>query len=54
MLFRNIKKAIDAGENYPKTFDAAGSINGALELLEKYRLSSCASVQNISDRSQTG
>ena len=33
---RTLKKAIDAGENYPKTFDESGSINEALKLLRKY------------------
>ena len=33
---KTLKQAINAGENYPKTFDAVGSINGALELMEKY------------------
>ncbi|MCL2834167.1 MAG: DUF3795 domain-containing protein [Treponema sp.] len=33
---KTLKRAIDAGKNYPKTFDAAGSVKGALELLEKY------------------
>jgi hypothetical protein len=33
---KTLKKAIDAGENYPKTFDGAGSVNGALQILEKY------------------
>ena len=33
---KTLKQAIDSGENYPKTFDATGSVNGALELLEKY------------------
>ena len=31
-----LKKAIDCGENYPKSFDEAGSVENALVLLEKY------------------
>jgi len=33
---KTLKQAINAGENYPKAFDAVGSIIGALKLLEKY------------------
>ena len=33
---KTLEKAINAGENYPKTFDKAGSVNGALKILEKY------------------
>jgi hypothetical protein len=33
---KTLKQAINAGENYPKAFDAVGSITGALKLLEKY------------------
>jgi len=32
-----LKKAIDAGIKYPKKFDKTGSIEGAFELLEKYK-----------------
>ena len=32
-----LEQAIDAGENYPKTFDSTGSVNEALKLLEKYK-----------------
>ncbi len=31
-----LKTAIDAGEDYPKSFDASGSVEAALKLLEKY------------------
>lgn len=32
-----LKKAVEAGIKYPKNFDKTGSIEGALELLEKYK-----------------
>lgn len=31
-----LKKAIDSGENYPKSFDESGSVEKALDILEKY------------------
>ncbi|WP_167957474.1 DUF3795 domain-containing protein [Anaerosporobacter faecicola] len=34
---RTLKRAIDSGENYQKSFDSTGSVDGALRLLEKYR-----------------
>lgn len=33
-----LKKALDDGIEYPKSFDAAGSVKGALEIFEKYRI----------------
>jgi len=33
---KTLKKAIDSGKNYPKTFDETGSAEGAVKLLEKY------------------
>lgn len=33
---KTLQKAIDAGENYPKSFDEMGSVEGALELLHNY------------------
>lgn len=32
-----LKRAIEAGEDYPKTFDASGSVESALGILEGYR-----------------
>ena len=31
-----LKKTIDSGENYPKSFDETGSVENALAILEKY------------------
>lgn len=31
-----LKRAIESGENYPKTFDSSGSVENALDILEKY------------------
>lgn len=36
----SLDNAIKAGQNYPKNFDAAGSIPKALDLLKKYLLTS--------------
>ena len=33
---KTLKQAVGAGEEYPKTFDSAGSVDGALKILEKY------------------
>lgn len=32
-----LRRAVEAGENYPKSFDAQGSVEAALRLLEQYR-----------------
>lgn len=32
----SLRRAIEADENYPKTFDASGSVENALMILEKY------------------
>ena len=32
-----LRCAVEAGENYPKSFDAQGSVEAALRLLEQYR-----------------
>lgn len=32
-----LRRAVEAGENYPKSFDAQGSVEAALHLLEQYR-----------------
>lgn len=31
-----LKKAIESGEDYPKSFDVSGSVNNAMDLLTKY------------------
>jgi len=33
---KTLKRAIDAGENYPQSFDGTGSVDSAFKLLEKY------------------
>lgn len=32
-----LRRAVETGENYPKSFDAQGSVEAALRLLEQYR-----------------
>lgn len=32
-----LRRAVEAGENYPKSFDAQGSVEATLRLLEQYR-----------------
>ena len=32
-----LRRAVEAGENYPKSFDAQGSVEAALRLLEQCR-----------------
>lgn len=32
-----LRRAVEAGENYPKSFDVQGSVEAALRLLEQYR-----------------
>jgi hypothetical protein len=35
-LSKALKKAVNAGNNYPKTFEKTGSVEGVIKLLEEY------------------